>query len=78
MVTVGTDVAITLPAAASHDGREFIIIVTGTGVTIDHANGTDPVYLDGMDKVSGGTYGPSQHDSYRAISSGSAWYLIKG
>ena len=78
VVTVGTDVAITLPAAASHDGREFIIIVTGTGVTIDHANGTDPVYLDGMDKVSGGTYGPSQHDSYRAISSGSAWYLIKG
>jgi hypothetical protein len=75
VVTLGNNVDITLPIAANHVGRIYRLIVTGTSVTVDHANGSDSIYLDGSDHVAGGAGALAQHKVYLAVSSGSAWYL---
>jgi len=76
VVLLGDNIDVTLPAAANHEGRQFIVIVTGTSVTLDHANGTDAIYHNGAEQVSGGAWSLSQHDTYTFISSGSAWYSV--
>jgi len=76
VVLLGDNIDVTLPAAADHTGRQFIVIVTGTSVTIDHANGTDAIYHNGAEQVSGGAWSLSQHDTYTFVSSGSAWYSV--
>ena len=77
VVLLGNNVDVTLPAAANHTGRQFIVIVTGTSVTIDHANGSDPIYSSGgSNQVAGGAWSLPQHGTYTFISTGSAWYAV--